>query len=235
MKLFHGSYTEIDVIDLKKSKPYKDFGKAFYLTKYYEQAEIWANRLGKEYKKEGIVTEFEFDEYAYEDESLKILKFDEYDDQWLDFIVFNRSKRNPTHEYDIVEGPIADDDVTQQIDTYLEGKITKEDFLNELTYHKPTHQIAFCTLESLQMLEKVKKSKFVNDIDDAITQSLVTDFDINEQQAIDIYFQSKTYGKLIDENTGFYKKTWTEIYELLKQELNLTVKKISELEQKIKR
>jgi len=219
MKLYHGSYTEISVIDLTKAKPYKDFGKAFYLTKYHEQAKIWANRLGKEYKKEGIITEFEFDEYAYEDESLKVLKFDEYDEQWLDFIVFNRSKRNPTHEYDIVEGPVADDDVTQQIDTYLEGKITKEDFLDELKYHKPTHQIAFCTLESLQMLEKVKKNKFVNDIDDAITQSLVTEFDITEQQAIDLYFQSKTYGKLIDENTELYKKTWQEIYEFLKTEL----------------
>ena len=132
MILYHGSYTEIRVIDLKKSKPYKDFGKAFYLTKYYEQAEIWANRLAGEYKKKGIVTEFEFDEYAYEDESLKVLKFDKYDEQWLDFVVFNRNKRNPTHEYDIVEGPVADDDVTQRIETYLEGKITKKEFLSEL-------------------------------------------------------------------------------------------------------
>jgi len=219
MRLYHGSYTEISVINLKKAKPYKDFGRAFYLTKYYEQAKIWANRLGREHKKEGIVTEFEFDEYAYEDESLKVLKFDEYNEQWLDFVVFNRSKLNPNHEYDIVEGPVADDDVTQQIDTYLAGKITKEDFLDELKYHQPTHQIAFCTLESLQMLENVTPPKFVNDIDDAITQSLVFEFDINEQQAIDIYFQSKTYGRLIDENTELYKKTWQEIYEFLKTEL----------------
>ena len=225
MKLYHGSYTEISVIDLKKSKPYKDFGRAFYLTKYYEQAEIWADRLAGEYKKEGVVTEFEFDEYAYEDESLKVLKFDEYNEQWLDFIVFNRSKRNSTHEYDIVEGPVADDDVTQRIETYLEGKITKEEFLNELTYHKPTHQIAFCTLESLQMLEKVKKNKFVNDIDDAITQTLVTEFDITEQQAIDFYFQSKTYGKLIDENTELYQKPWQEIYKLVKTELTFPKQK----------
>ena len=219
MKLFHGSYTEISVVNLKKSKPYKDFGRAFYLTKYYEQAKIWANRLGEEHKKEGIVTEFEFDEYAYEDESLNILQFDAYDEQWLDFIVFNRSRRNPNHEYDIVEGPVADDAVTQQIETYLEGKITKRNFLDELKYHKPTHQIAFCTLESLQMLEKVKKNKFVNNIDDAITQSLVTEFDLTEQKAIDLYFQSKTYGRLTDENTKLYEKTWQEIYEMLKKEL----------------
>jgi hypothetical protein len=207
MKLYHGSYTEISVIDLKKARPYKDFGRAFYLTKYYEQAKFWAERLSREHKSESVITEFEFDDYAYEDESLKVLKFSEYDESWLDFVVFNRSKRNPTHEYDIVEGPVADDDITQQIETYLEGKITKEEFLDELKFHKPTHQIAFCTLESLQMLEKINKNKFVNDIDDAITQSLVTEFDITEQQAIDFYFQSKTYGKLIDERTDLHKKT----------------------------
>lgn len=221
MKLYHGSYTEITVIDLKKSKPYKDFGRAFYLTRYYEQAKIWANRLGREYKKEGVITEFEFDEYAYEDDGLKVLKFDGYNEQWLDFIVFNRSKRNPAHEYDIVEGPVADDDVTQRIETYLEGKITKKEFLDELKYHKPTHQIAFCTLEALQMLDKIPKNRFVNDIDDALTQSLVTDFDISEQQAIDLYFQSETYGKLIDESTALYLKPWQEIYEMLKRELKM--------------
>jgi hypothetical protein len=221
MKLYHGSYTEINTINLKKSKPYKDFGRAFYLTKYYEQAKIWANRLGAEYKKEGIITEFEFDEYAYEDDSLKILIFDEYSEEWLDFIVFNRSKRNPVHDYDIVEGPVADDAVTQQIDTYLEGKITKTEFLEDLKFHKPTHQIAFCTLESLQMLEKINKNKFVNDIDDVIMQLLVTEFDMTMQKAIDFYFQSKVYSKLIDENTEFYKKTYPEIYEMLKVELKI--------------
>jgi hypothetical protein len=220
MKLYHGSYTEINVIDLKKAKPYKDFGRAFYLTKYYEQAKFWADRLGREHQSVGIITEYEFDEYAYEDENLKVLKFNEYDESWFDFVVFNRSKRNSTHEYDIVEGPVADDDITQQIETYLEGKISKTEFLYELTFHKATHQMAFCTLESLQMLEKINKKRFVNDVDDAITQSLVAEFDMTEQRAIDFYFQSKTYGKLIDESTILYKKPWQEIYEMIKTELN---------------
>ena len=75
------------------------------------------------------------------------------------------------------------------------------------------------------MLENVTLPKFVNDIDDAITQSLVNEFEISEQQAIDIYFQSKTYGRLIDENTELYKKTWQEIYEFLKTELKYQKRK----------
>ena len=43
MKLYHGSYMKIVEIDLAKAKPYKDFGRAFYLTKFYEQAKTWAD------------------------------------------------------------------------------------------------------------------------------------------------------------------------------------------------
>jgi len=53
----------------------------------------------------------------------------------------------------------------------------------------------------------------------------VTEFDITEQQAIDFYFQSKTYGKLIDENTELYQKPWQEIYKLVKTELKFPKQK----------
>ena len=42
-------------------------------------------------------------------DSLKILKFPEMSDVWLDFIAQCRSGK--THNYDIVEGPMADDTV----------------------------------------------------------------------------------------------------------------------------
>jgi hypothetical protein len=109
MKLYHGSYIIIDVIDLTKAKPYKDFGRAFYLTKFQKQAKFWADRLGREHGTLGVVSEFEFDEYAYEDESLKVLVLEKYDEQWLDFVVLNRSNRKQMHDYDIVEVPVADD------------------------------------------------------------------------------------------------------------------------------
>lgn len=39
MKLYHGSTVKIDTILLDKSKPFKDFGKAFYLTADKTQAQ----------------------------------------------------------------------------------------------------------------------------------------------------------------------------------------------------
>ena len=38
MILYHGSNMEISEIDLSKSKPFKDFGRAFYLSANRRQA-----------------------------------------------------------------------------------------------------------------------------------------------------------------------------------------------------
>jgi len=224
MKLYHGSYMKIDVIDLTKTKPYKDFGRAFYLTKFYEQAKNWADRLGREYKTEGVVTEFEFDEYAYEDESLKVLIFDNYNEQWLDFIVLNRSNRKQIHDYDIVEGPIADDKVQNRIIDYLNGGITKTDFLEELKWHEETHQVGFCTIASLQFLKQLDNSKMTSKflhIGEPIVEKLVIDFNFDEKTAADKFFSSNTFSKLADTSNQLFNKDWKEIYKLLLNELKL--------------
>jgi hypothetical protein len=221
MKVYHGSYMPIEQIDLSKCEKRRDFGQGFYVTNILEQAEFWAKRKGIANKTKGFVTEFDFDEEAFEDNDLKVLRFDEYSEAWLDFVVLNRQKGSKAHTYDIVEGPVADDDITQRIDVYLEGIISKTDFLEDLKFHRPTHQIALCTIESLQMLERIKKKKYLGDIDDAITQSLVVDYGMTVNKAIDVYFESKTYRQLIDESSELCNKTWEEIYKLVVQELKL--------------
>jgi len=224
MKLYHGSYTKIDVIDLTKAKPYKDFGRAFYLTKIHEQAKIWADRLGREYGTDGVVSEFEFDDYAYEDESLKVLSFENYNEQWLDFIVLNRGNRKQMHDYDIVEGPVADDKVQNRIVDYLNGEITKTDFLEELKWHEKTHQIAFCTISSLLFLKQIDNSKIVSKflhIGEPIVEKLVTDFNFDEKTATDKFFSSNTFSQLADTSNKLYEKDWAEIYKLFLNELAL--------------
>ena len=224
MKLYYGSYTKIDVVDLTKSKPFKDFGRAFYLTKFYEQAKYWAERLGQEYGTKGIVSEFEFDEYAYEDESLKVLVFESYNEQWLDFIVLNRSNRKQMHNYDIVEGPIADDKVQTRIVDYLNGEISKKNFLEELKWYKKNHQIAFCTVASLQFLTQINSSKMVSKflhIGEPIVEKLMIDFGFDEKTAADKFFSSKTFSKIADTSSQCYKKDWAEIYLHLINELKL--------------
>jgi len=213
---------KIDEIDLAKAKPYKDFGRAFYLTKFYKQAKFWADRLSGEHGTESIVTEFEFDEYAYEDDSLKVQIFEDYNEQWLDFIVLNRSNRKQAHDYDIVEGPIADDKVQNRIVDFLNGEITKTDFLEELKWHEETHQICFCTIASLQFLQQADRNKLVSKflhIGEPIVEKLVTDFGFDEKTATENFFSSDTFSKLADTSSRLYEKNWTEIYNLLLTEM----------------
>jgi hypothetical protein len=226
MKVYHGSFTEIKKIDLSKGELLRDFGRGFYVTKFREQAEYWALRKGKQKQQEACITEFTFLESAFDTNYLKTLQFDDYSVEWLDFVILNRKNdtRDNMHNYDIVEGPIADDAIATRIDFYLSGGIAKAEFIDELRFkHKPSHQIAFCSAKSLLMLHKSLTNEDLKEItiDDAIIQSLVSDYSMSEEKAIDVYFQSNTYRKLIDENSTLCTKDWTEIYQLLKTEINL--------------
>jgi hypothetical protein len=225
MKVYHGSYMEIDEIDLSKCQTNRDFGRGFYVTGIIEQAEYWAERKGGRYGARGYVTEFTFNESAFEQYGLKTLRFDGYTEEWLDFVVMNRNNDStiPAHDYDIVEGPVADDNVTRRIYVYLEGGIVKEDFLEELKFHHPSHQIVFCTVRSLQMIKrKIRKSELdMMNIDEAVTQALVAEHGFLESKAIDLYFNSATYNRLADESSGLYQKPWTDVYQLLLQELKI--------------
>ncbi|WP_373687754.1 DUF3990 domain-containing protein [Clostridium tagluense] len=82
---------------------------------------------------------------------MKILKFDNMTDEWLDFVVSCR--RGISYTYDIVEGPMADDTIWDYIEDYIDGIITREAFWVLVKFKYPTHQIAFCNDKSLENLK----------------------------------------------------------------------------------
>lgn len=157
MKLYHGSYLKIDHIDLAKSRPFKDFGRAFYLTADEQQA--WERAYASIILWGGIpsVTEFEFDEQMLTSGDLKVLHFEGYTEEWADFVFANRERRKPAfqHEYDIVYGPIANDNVGEQVALFKGGYITKERFLQKLKHMRGiSFQYAFCTEVAISKLKK---------------------------------------------------------------------------------
>lgn len=111
MKVYHGSYIKIEEIDLSKSIPNKDFGKGFYVTKFGEHAVNWAKVIGRKHKTEGFVTEFIYYDAEFTERLCSVKHFDSYNEDWLDFVVENRNPFGKTHDYDIVEGPVANDKV----------------------------------------------------------------------------------------------------------------------------
>lgn len=157
MKLYHGSNLQIQDIDFDKCKPYKDFGKGFYLTEIKEQALQMANRTAAIYGGEPFVTEFYFDENkAKADTSLQIKFFEEPDKEWALFILANRNRKNPQprHGYDIVIGPVADDTIATLFRNFDDGIIDLDMLVSGLKYKKISSQYLFHTYSSLKYLSQ---------------------------------------------------------------------------------
>lgn len=158
IKLYHGSTIDIEQIDLSKSRPNKDFGRGFYLSADKEQA--WRMGLFKA-KIEGgeaVMNTYLFDDSLMSSGELKVLTFSGYTRDWADFIFLNRNNKTnlPTHNYDIVYGPIANDRVGVQIGRYEAGDITLEEFLEKLRYMKGiTFQYFFGTELAISKLKKL--------------------------------------------------------------------------------
>ena len=115
MILYHGSNTDIRTINLALCRPFKDFGRGFYLTVIKEQAENMAKRVAGIYGGSPVI-----------------------------------------NVYDIVIGPIADDDMALLFRQYENGMITFDMMLNGMIYKKTTNQYSFHTEKAISLLKKVK-------------------------------------------------------------------------------
>ncbi|XME03309.1 DUF3990 domain-containing protein [Lachnospiraceae bacterium C1.1] len=141
--IFHGSNVEVAHPRIIQNGFYKDFGYGFYCTNIEKQAKRWAlTRRG-----DSVVNKYKYTE----NENLKIKSFSEMTDEWVDFVA--ECRRGKLHEYDIVEGPMADDQIWNFVEGFLEGKITRQAFWELVKFNHPTHQVVFCTDEALQTLE----------------------------------------------------------------------------------
>lgn len=148
MKVYHGSYVAVPHPDLTHSRENVDFGKGFYTTPIYEQAEQWAKRFRKQ-NKAGIVSEYSFDDSSLSD--VKVLTFESYSEEWLDFILQCRTCKDAT-DYNIVLGGVANDRVFNTVELYFDGLIDKAEAIKRLLYEKANLQIAFRTEKALSKL-----------------------------------------------------------------------------------
>ena len=160
MRLYHGSDILIENIDLDKSKPFKDFGKGFYLSTEYHQALEMAKQRIRQKRGVGspVVTIFEFDESVMDREELKVKKWNNYCIEWVEFIIRNRDRKlpYPWHDYDIIYGPIADDGVSYQLRRYEAGYLTIEQLVEELKYEGgATFQYFFANEKAISKLKRI--------------------------------------------------------------------------------
>lgn len=161
MILYHGSNQDIGQVDVMSGYIHKDFGKGFYLTPNKEVAISIA--VKKVLIKGGTPTliEYDFDDRHLFSSSLKVKKFDKADLEWLEFIDKNRFLRTtePIHDYDIVIGPIADDDVIMQFTLYHKGLQTYAQAISKLLNGYKDIQYCFCTQKAADTLIKINSTR----------------------------------------------------------------------------
>ena len=152
MLLYHGSNIAVEKPQLMPIKRQLDFGAGFYLTSNLEQARKWAVRKVN-IRMEGIATVsvFSFAEECFQ--SLKILRFKGPDREWLEFVVANRTGKTISDDYDIICGPVANDQTVRTINDYINGYLTADIALQLLLPQKLKDQYAFKTAESLTALQ----------------------------------------------------------------------------------
>ena len=150
--LYQGSKECVENPKIIISKYNKDFYFGFYCTLIEEQAFRWATRITGS----GIINKYEYTP----DIDLKILSFPEMTEEWLDFIAACRN--GVSHNYDIVEGPMADDTIFNYVEDFLDGRITREAFWELAKFKHPTHQICFNTEQALKTLKFIE-GREVND------------------------------------------------------------------------
>lgn len=159
MILYHGSNMAIEEIDFQKSKPGKDFGVGFYLSDNKQQAQEMAEKKALLLGGVPTITRFEFnDESAKADATISYLRFEKYSLNWGQFVHKNRNNKTRTslHSYDIIYGPIANDNIGLQMRRIDTNLINWEQFVKELQ-HKggETYQYFFGTEKALKYLKKL--------------------------------------------------------------------------------
>ena len=151
MKLYHGSIEKVDTPEIREPNRTLDYGSGFYTTTSFHQAENWVHRRMKEKEvNSGFVNVFDFDENALQ--NLNCLIFDSPSEEWVDFVMKNRTEKGFTHFYDIVYGPVANDRVYAAFALYEGGLLNKQNLIAELKTYKLVDQYLFHTEAALQAL-----------------------------------------------------------------------------------
>lgn len=152
--LFHGGSHIIQTPEIREPNRTLDFGKGFYVTSSQHQAERWVKGHLKGKFKVGYVNSYEFDMDELPSD-FKVKLFREADEEWIDFVLSNRLTLGFQHDYDVVFGPVANDNVYAQITLFEGGIISKQSLIEELKAYKLVDQYLFHTGRSLAYLRYI--------------------------------------------------------------------------------
>lgn len=151
MLLYHGSYVKVDKPEIIEPNRLLDFGPGFYTTSNEKQAENFAAKVAKRMdQNSGVLNIYDFDDSSMGD--LKTLRFDSANGEWLDFVSANRNGQSINDKYDLVIGPVADDDVYRTFILFSTGVLTRKQTIEVLKVKELFNQYVFVTNKALEKL-----------------------------------------------------------------------------------
>lgn len=152
-RLYHGSLVEVKEPEILVTDHKMDFGNGFYCTTSQVQASKWTkSKLDNRNDTVGYVNIYAVDPKIVK--TLNVRVFQTADEEWVDFVEFNRQGLGQ-HDYDLVIGPVADDDVNRQMKRYENGELTKDELIVRLETYRLIDQYLFHTPKALSCLKYV--------------------------------------------------------------------------------
>ena len=159
MKLYHGSLEVVSEPRIITPNRTLDYGRGFYTTTSYEQAEQWVRRRRGTQHSVGYVNVYELADILPEE--IKQLRFETPTEEWVDFVMRNRTERGFEHSFDIVYGPVANDRVYAAFALYESNLLDKEGLIRELRTYELVDQFLFHTEQSLQYLTFIEAKEVI--------------------------------------------------------------------------
>ena len=154
MILYHGSIEIVENPEIRIPSRSLDYGYGFYTTTSLKQAEDWVKRKLNYNTPVGYVNIYEFDNNLIK--SLKTLLFESPTEEWVDFVMNNRTNKDFNHDFDIVYGPVANDKVYAAFALYEGGIIDKQNLISELKAYKLVNQYLFHTDKALKAIKFIE-------------------------------------------------------------------------------
>ena len=155
MILYHGSSVPVPEPRLITNQRELDFGRGFYTTSDLEQASKWAKRTAKRLKQtEGYVSVYEIDETQFS--RFAVLRFAKSERDWLKFVAANRRGESVGTEWDVIAGPVANDQTMPVLALYLDGMYDEDETIKRLLPQKLKDQYTFKTEKAIHLLSFIE-------------------------------------------------------------------------------
>lgn len=160
MTVYHGGFLAVLEPRILCPSHSMDFGSGFYTTTDFDQAQKWAIvKKDRFHHERAVVSMFEMDNMIFKTKELNAKVFHHANEEWLDFITLNRQNIHYSHNYDVVMGAVANDNVYASLNLYEDGFLSKKELLAELMTWKYVDQICFHTEKALKYLQFLKSEE----------------------------------------------------------------------------